>query len=204
MMNEDDYALSTFYLLRHGETEGGAGFIGITDVSLSKKGWLQMSQRCESLSDIQGIISSPLKRCRLFANKMSRHSANTVEIFDELQEINFGLWEGKTVQQIEVHNAPELRAFWQDPVNNTPAEGETLIQFRQRIVKCWQRIVGQYKNQKILIISHSGVQKIILAEVLNMPLESIHNFEITHACLSVIKVYYTSDDSINMTLCAHG
>jgi broad specificity phosphatase PhoE len=203
-MNERVDTQSTFYLLRHGEVEGGTRFRGITDDPLSEKGWQQMSLRCNTIPEIQHIISSPLKRCSLFAHALSGKTVNSVEIFDELQEINFGRWEGKSVQQIEVHHAPELRAFWQDPVNNTPDEGEPLIQFRQRIVRCWHRIIHQYQNQKVLIISHAGVQKIILAEVLNMPLESIHKFEIPHACLSVINVYYSLDNSINMTISAHG
>jgi len=202
-MNEQAYSQSIFYLLRHGEAEGGTRFRGITDDPLSEKGWQQMSKRCDTLPEIQHIISSPLKRCSLFAHALSSQTANSMEIFDELQEINFGLWEGKSVQQIATLYPKELSAFWQDPLKNTPDMGESLIQFRQRIVSCWQRIIRQYQNQKVLIISHGGVQKIILSEVLNMPLGSIDKFEIAHACLSVINVYYSSDESINMTLSAH-
>lgn len=202
-MNEPACSQSTFYLLRHGEVEGGTRFRGITDDHLSEKGWQQMSARCDTLPEIQQIISSPLKRCSLFAHALSRQTANSLEIFDELQEINFGHWEGKSVQQVNTLYPNELDAFWQDPLTNTPANGEPLIQFRQRVVKCWQAIVQQYQNQKILIISHGGVQKIILSDVLNMPLGSIHKLEIPHACLSVVNAYYSSDEGINMTLSVH-
>ena len=178
-------------------------FRGSTDDELSQKGWQQMQNVAETISDIDVVISSPLKRCSQFATQLATERALSLEICNELREIDFGAWEGLSIQQIESEFPDLLNRFWQNPIDNTPPDGEPVIDFQKRVVQSWNKLLQQYKGQHCLLVSHGGVQKIILSQVLNMPLEAVHNIEVPYACCSVIHVYY-ADNNITTTLKSHG
>ena len=215
-----DWLQSTITLMRHGEplTQGKESpaygqqpsasqsqtiFRGSTDDELSHKGWQQMLNAAEKISNIDVVISSPLKRCSMFATQLSTERALSLEKCNELREINFGAWDGLSTQQIESDFPDLLHRFWQNPIANTPPDGEPVIDFQKRVVQFWNKLLHQYKGQHCLLITHGGVQKMILAQVLNMPLEAVHNIEVPYACCSVIHVYY-SDINITTTLKSHG
>ena len=87
-------------LLRHGETTGGSGFRGSTDDALTDKGWAQMHQ---ALSDVAGwdlLISSPLQRCRMFAEQLAAARKVPLRIEADLRELHFGEWEGRNAAEI--------------------------------------------------------------------------------------------------------
>jgi len=54
-------------LIRHGETISGHCYLGSTDSVLSESGWQQMRAAVLGQAPWDNIISSPLKRCRDFA-----------------------------------------------------------------------------------------------------------------------------------------
>jgi len=178
-------------------------FRGITDDVLSAIGWQQMDNAVRELSDIDNIICSPLRRCSEFARKLARQRGLSLRQSDALKEINFGQWEGQSVQQIASESGPELKNFWQNPLANTPPGGEPVLEFQHRVIEFWQQFLTASKGQNSLIITHGGVQKIILATVLDMPVQAVHNIEVPYACCSKIQVYY-SDAEIVTTLKFHG
>ncbi|MGK0442178.1 MAG: broad specificity phosphatase PhoE [Pseudohongiellaceae bacterium] len=178
--------VTTIDLLRHGSCEGGLIFRGHTDSALNEQGWRQMQQAITHAPSWDNIISSPLQRCKAFAESLSEN----VTLKSHLQEISFGDWDGQlteTVQQLIPHAA---EAFWQNPENNTPPNGEALVDFQQRVVPAWQKITQQHRGQHSLVITHGGVIRIILAQVLQMPLQAIPFISIPHGCLSQIKIYH--------------
>ena len=194
---------STMTLLRHGEPLGGPIFRGITDDALTESGWQQMTHAVKKMPGFELILTSPLRRCSKFAKELSDERALPLQQLETLKEINFGQWEGKSARQIESESASLLKKFWQNPIENTPPDGEPLLEFQQRVLACWNDIIIANKGKNCLIISHGGVQKIILAQVLNMPVEAIHTIEVPYACCSVIQVYYSGTGFLS-TLKSHG
>ena len=205
------------YLLRHGLTEdhelldGKAVLRGRTDTPLSHTGWQQMHKALEGLN-FQQLVSSPLQRCAAFAGFVAKQKQLALTIEPDLQEIDFGQWDGQTTETIASHSKEALLQFWSDPVKNTPPDAESLTDFYRRVVQCWNTILrtpqiqNPQKSQKpldTLLVIHAGVQKIILAHILDMPLSAIHNIEVPYACCSTIQVYYNEDD-IKATLKQHG
>jgi broad specificity phosphatase PhoE len=205
---------STITILRHGQPEDQHNpstntppiFRGATDDPLSSVGWSQMNTAIEHLKNrdiaINSIITSPLKRCVKFAQQLSQQQAIPLETIDALKEINFGQWDGVSVQLIAEKYPQHLHLFWQDPMNHPPPEGELLGHFQQRILNVWQQLLIRQKGKHCLLISHGGVQKIILAEVLNMPIQAIHNIEIPYACCSTFQIYHDNNPPL-VTLKLH-
>ena len=153
-----------------------------------------MSMALKNQLAVDQIFASPLKRCSEFSNQFSTENNLPIQICEELKEINFGQWDGQPVQKIAEDYGKELEMFWKMPLEYTPPAGEPVLEFKSRIISFWNKLLNAHRGQTCLIVSHGGVQKIILAEVLKMPIEAIHNIEVPYACCSTIEVYYHDND----------
>ncbi len=188
-------------LLRHGEAEGGLCYRGYTDDALSTKGWQQMHTKIASSSDWELIISSPLLRCQTFSSLLAKKLQCPLLINKALQEINFGDWEGKTAAQID----PQLLArFYANPTTFYPPNGEHFIDFQQRVLHAWQLLLQQHQGKRILIVTHAGVIRIILAHILGMDTQCSFRLKITHACLSSIINFSDTETGDFFQLLKHG
>ncbi len=194
---------SSITLLRHGAVKGGACYRGITDDPLSTEGWQQMQQAIDidSSGGWDIIISSPLTRCYAFAKDLS-HALNLPLVSDpELQEIDFGDWEGKTAEQID---SQLLSQFYLDPANNPPPNGETFTQFQTRVLFAWQQLLQRYQGQKILLLTHAGVIRVILAKILAIDIEHSFKLKIAYACISRVECFHSKDSADFLQLIKHG
>ncbi|VAX03975.1 Alpha-ribazole-5'-phosphate phosphatase [hydrothermal vent metagenome] len=191
-------------LLRHGEPVGGPRYRGRTDDPLSGRGWLQMHRAVSALGPWQRIDSSPLRRCRDFAERLARHQGLPLQVDTQMTEIDFGRWEGLTAAQLMRHDAEALGNFWRDPVSHTPHGGETLTDFRDRIIDAWQRLLhGLPQDGRLLLVSHGGAIRILLHHILGIPLLKLQQIEVPYGCLSRIHVDWY-DGKPSARLAAHG
>lgn len=175
-------------MLRHGLTEAGKCFLGATDAQLSRIGWQQMDAAPLD-SQYDRVISSPLSRCCAFARKKTDGNADLLVINDDLREIHFGDWEGKTSQQIWNDDEAALSRFWRDPLKHPAPGGESFDDFQQRVLRAFDAITGTAQGQKILLVIHGGVIKLILAHCLGLSVERIHQLTIDHGGLSRIEIW---------------
>jgi len=176
-------------LLRHGEPEGGLRYRGQRDDPLTELGWQQMRAVVPEQPPWQQIITSPLLRCSEFAEALTRQMVMPLAYEPRLIEIDFGDWEGQTAAQLEHSKKEQFYAFYDDPVANTPPNAESLLAFQQRVLTAWEDILFQYQQRHCLLIVHAGVIRIILAEVLSMPLEAMFRLQVPLASLSRIVVH---------------
>ncbi|MEJ2620973.1 MAG: alpha-ribazole phosphatase [Candidatus Thiodiazotropha sp.] len=172
--------MSFIGLLRHGETAGGSVYQGWTDVPLTTKGWQQMRKSTARLTKWDQIISSPLQRCRCFAREFAK--AHAIPYFEDtrLRELNFGQWEGCSAKQIMSTSPESLQNFWRDPVAHPPPGGETLGHFQSRVVEAWKRLSIDFPQQKILLITHGGVIRILLCHLQQRDLNQLFDIEVKH------------------------
>ncbi len=171
------------HLLRHGEAEGGNRYRGVTDDPLTEKGWQQMWAAVESDHHWDRIIASPLSRCAEFGKALAKHRSIPFEIADGLQEMDFGRWDGRTAKEIWAEDAEALERFWKDPVAGTPPGGEPFAAFHQRVMNTWREITTAHPGQRLLLITHGGVIRVILCELSGHPLERLLEIEVAHATI---------------------
>lgn len=185
------------FIIRHGEPEGGKRYRGdAIDDPLNQQGWQQMENAIQGLETWDIIISSPLKRCRVFAEHIAQHQTINCIIDKDLREMGFGHWEGLAHKEIETRFPEEFLKFQENPLN-TPHSAENLVDFQNRVLKAYQTIRTTYLHKKILIVSHSGVMRIIALEHLKAPLTSWYNFEIPYAGILWIKPHKSGHDRIS-------
>jgi alpha-ribazole phosphatase len=169
-------------LLRHGETQL-SGFRGSLDDSLTELGWQQMQQAVMGRGGWDVIISSPLQRCRLFAEQLAAEHSLPLRIEADLRELHFGDWEGRTAAEIMQTDSEALGLFWHDPYAFTPPGGELVREFAQRILTTVLRLQQELAGQRVLLISHGGVMRLLLARARGLAPEQLLQVEVAHASL---------------------
>ncbi|MDH5517735.1 MAG: alpha-ribazole phosphatase family protein [Gammaproteobacteria bacterium] len=189
-------------LLRHGEVEGENCFRGHSDEPLSKAGWLQMTNAVACCQpDL--IISSPLKRCAVFAAEWSAQQQIKLIEMADFKEINFGDWDGLSAEQIQLTSAAELNQFWSNPTEYTPPNAETLKDFQRRVVTGWQQLINRFKDQNILLVTHGGVIRIIIAHILSIPVDKILSIESALASMTQIRISFDDNNQSYASLVYH-
>ena len=179
---------TTIELLRHGELEGGDIFRGSTDDALTDNGWQQMVSALGDKSEWDIIITSSLSSCREFAEVIAQDEEIDLEVNKQLTEIDFGDWEDQTLDDIMKEDSGLLNSWWQSPTQVTPPNGEDFHDFRSRVLKAFKEILREYKGKNILIITHSGVIRIILMSILGMQDESLFRLNVDYASFSKVRI----------------
>lgn len=170
-------------LLRHGETELGGGLRGSLDDALTDTGWAQMRAAVVEQGPWDRLVSSPLQRCSRFAEELGAQLGLPVQLDKDLQELHFGTWEGQSAATLMETDAEALGLFWADPYSFTPPEGERVEDFSTRVLAAVGRLHANYAGQRILLISHGGVMRLLLAQARGLPREQLLNVEVGHGAL---------------------
>ena len=171
-------------LLRHGQSTLSHTLRGSTDDDLTELGWSQMQHSIDQSLHAQDneavpwdvIFSSPLKRCRLFADRITQQIEKPVFYHANLQEMHFGDWEALSTQYI-YENEPELLAnFWQQPTLFSPPNAETMQNFHLRVINGLTNIQQQMQAnhwQHALLVTHGGVIKLLKCIALKHTLDDL-------------------------------
>lgn len=194
---------TTLDLIRHGEPEGGRKFRGSTDDPLSQNGWQQMTKAVSSVSGWDAVVTSPMIRCRAFAQQMAEKLDLPLYLEPDLREICFGQWEGHTSDEVSRLFPGELTRFWADPENNTPTGGETIRGFHNRVSNAWDGILERHEGKHVLMVAHGGTIRALIKEVLQIPFQTMWRLEVEFASLSRIRVY-DNEGSQTPVLISHG
>lgn len=157
---------TTFYLVRHGESEGNAArvFTGQTDSPLTERGRRQAEAIADELATVKfdRIVTSDLSRTRDTADTIARRHGMAVEVTRELREIDVGDRTGASFD--EVRGLPN----WSDDGFVAWPNGETLDQVMKRILGVIDRLTRESPGQKILIVGHGGVNRILISHFLGV------------------------------------
>jgi alpha-ribazole phosphatase len=129
------------------------------------------------------IVSSPLQRCARFAAELGEQLNLSVHLDKDLQELHFGAWEGQSAAALMETDAEALGLFWADPYSFTPPQGEPVSEFAARVLAAIARLHGAYAGERVLLISHGGVMRLLLAQARGLPREQLLNVEVAHGAL---------------------
>ena len=175
-------------VLRHGETELGGGLRGSLDDALTPLGWEQMRAAVKGRGPWDRIVSSPLQRCALFAQELAEQLKLPVSFDKGLQELHFGAWEGQSAAALMQTDEQALGMFWPDPYGFTPPEGEPVLAFSQRVLAAVNRLQHAYASERVLVVCHGGVMKLLLAQARGLPREHLLQIQVANGALFSLRV----------------
>lgn len=180
-------------LARHGETswnvEGrhqGQGF----DIPLSEVGRRQAEALGARLRPVAfaRAVASPLLRAKETAELALGQQAGKLQLDPALMEIAHGEWEGRLATEIrEVY--PEVQRAWREaPHTVTLPGGES---FQQVLDRAWPAFVGACaglgEEETLLVVTHDGVNRVLLCRILGLPLERVWAFRQAPTCLNLLE-----------------
>lgn len=145
--------LTSFYLIRHGESEAnlaGKAAGGGVDSVLTPKGESQAYDLAEVIDQLaikpSVIFSSPMKRAKRTAEIINEHLGLPLTILDNLEEHHVGAWEGQPWSVI----GPKMKA------GVAPPNGESYEQYAERVSKTLSPVLNAEYETPPMIVAHGG------------------------------------------------
>ncbi|EDQ01635.1 histidine phosphatase family protein [Shewanella benthica] len=187
-----------FMLLRHGLPEQAGHLLGRTNPALTEQGWQQMRRSAATLNfDI--IISSPLIRCQHFASRLATERGAELRVLPQWQELDFGLWDGKSIASLWEDERQAYSQYWHDPFIHTPPEGETSVALLARVSESINQLSRQYRGKRVLIVTHSGVMRITLSWLMSGAHQGnphLSRIQLDHAAILEFNTYLDDEDKL--------
>lgn len=174
--------------VRHGETAWNADtrIQGHTDIALNPHGHWQARRLGAVLADepIDAIYTSDLSRAYQTAEAVAQASGVALLTEPGLREREFGAFEGKTFAEIE-GLWPEQALAWRKRVPDfAPVGGESLVQFRDRVLGTVQRLVQQHQRGQIVLVAHGGVMDLLYRAATGQALQAPRTWVLGNAAIN--------------------
>jgi len=198
--------LIKIYIARHGETTWNVeGRIqGRSDPGLSPKGHAQSVALRHQLKDrpLSAIYASTLQRSILTAEPLANHLGLPIQSQPELDEIAFGILEGKLLYPFD----EELKSEWEKFKDNRfiyriPG-AENYADVADRIKPFMERFLQDHEGQEVLIVGHRVVNRLLIGMLMNYPQDKVLMIEQTNDMLYLVqrngesKIFYYMDGQI--------
>jgi alpha-ribazole phosphatase len=181
--------MTRVWLIRHGEPteEVRQRCYGSLDVGLSEKGREQMKYvaACLKSEPIAAVYTSPLSRAREGAAILAA-ALRPVEVVEDLREIDFGDFEGLSYDDIAVRYPDAYRRWMEMPTEVSFPNGESFTEMRFRVLKAFESIHNERGGQTIAIVSHGGVNRILLADALQLPNQGIFRLAQDYGSINLV------------------
>lgn len=170
-------------LIRHGITKENQQrrYLGWSDPDLEDSA-VTILKTSPLPSHFDAIYSSDLKRCTQTASYFGPNSQVSKD--QRLRELNFGLWEGKTYEELKTIIA--YRVWLDSPFEISPPAGESLAKLKKRVLEAWQTIIStliEKQAKDILIVSHGGPIRLLLTHFASSdPKKEWWDWSVNHLC----------------------
>lgn len=188
---------TTLILVRHGVTAHTAGRVfsggrGGANPGLTEEGRDQIRATADWLAPlaeiVDGLISSPVRRTVESAEILGERLGHTPLIEDGLAEMEFGDWDGLTFAEIQ-EKYPDEMAGWLGDLEVAPPGGESFREVEARVLAGRDRILAEWAEQSVVVVSHVTPIKTLVAEALGAPLEALYRMELSPASVTVISYF---------------
>jgi alpha-ribazole phosphatase/probable phosphoglycerate mutase len=178
------------FLLRHGEVEGHGEprYNGQQDVLLTPRGRNHYQQLVERLQSrpIQAVYSSDLARCFEGAEMLAAAYGLLPIAMQALRELHAGEWEGRPWSELQVRYPRQWQARLDDIVHYRIPGGENLLDLRQRARSAFAAIIERHRGQEVIVVAHGGINRILLLDALDAPLERIFSLSQFYGCVNIL------------------
>ena len=173
------------FLVRHGETVHNVSGIaqGWSDSALSERGNAQVLALAGRVALLKpdAIFSSPLERAMSTARPIAEATGLEVVTLDDLREMNFGAWEGRSFRDIRANDGEAARRWIEDPEVACPG-GESHSDVRARMARALAATIGSVRP---VIVTHGTALRIGATVLLDTPITVARHLAQDNASLSV-------------------
>lgn len=163
----------TIVLCRHGATDGNAAgaILSRNDPPLNAAGRAQSERAHAALHGVAFDLAfaSPMRRCIETLAIVAPQLAYRCD--ERLREVDFGAWEGRTLEWLEANDAAALARRRRDPVHFRPPEGQSFAD-KSLLLRPFADELRQSQAAGILVVAHRGTLGVLERILRDLPLES--------------------------------
>ena len=174
--------------VRHGETAWNLdGRIqGHLDIGLNETGRWQAHRLAQALveEDIAAVYASDLWRAYETAMSIAKPLSLPVQTDTGLRERSFGVFEGKTFAEVEALWPEQALAWRKREPDYAPIGGESLLQFRERILTAVTALAAQNSGRQIVIASHGGAMDVLYRAATGQELQAPRSWALGNAAIN--------------------
>lgn len=171
------------FLVRHGETVSNVAGIaqGWNDSALSEPGRVQVGQLAKRIAreEPDAIYSSSLQRALATAEAIANATGLHVEPLDDLREMSYGRWEGKSFLDVRREDDAIYRRWIDDPDCACP-DGESHNDVLHRM----QRALSAVSGKRVVIVTHGTAIRIAATALLEAPVSVARHLAVDNAGVS--------------------
>ena len=183
-------------LVRHGQTAWNAEqrYQGQIDIPLDDIGRRQAAAVGERLRHerIDIVYASDLARAHDTAAAIIAHHDLTIQPEIRLRELGFGVWEGLTRAEIAAQHAESWQAYQTDPHNTVIDGAEGMPRGLARVGAAMDDLLARHRDQPdvdtLLIVSHGGTLRLMVAHLLGLDIEHARLFRFANCSLTEITI----------------
>ncbi len=173
--------MTEIFLVRHAQTQWNVErrMQGKCESELTSLGIEQSFLLSLKLSKVNfsAIYSSPSIRSYKTAKILIEHREKDIFQSDLLREIDFGSWEGRTINDIQVNDTELFFIYKNMPSAFRAPGGETFGEVQERAFKFIDSISEKHFGQKILTVTHGGLIRTVLTKLKGFSLDEVWNIE---------------------------
>lgn len=136
----------------------------------------------------EACYSSPLLRARQTTDILLQHTGIPIRTDEDLGEIDFGQWEGKTFEEVSRKNARAVKRWAGFEQTFAFPKGESLGGFLARIRRVAHRLSADPAGT-LLVVTHGGVVRSMICRFMRIQPQHYLLFDIAHATCAVIEVF---------------
>ncbi len=180
-------------ITRHGQTEwnkeGENRLQGRKDIELSEEGKEQAKKLALRLKDhnIELIFTSPSKRTLETSKEIKKfHPKAEIIIDNDLKELDFGILEGLTDQEIQEKYKEIWEAREKDKFNYKIPKGESYAETEVRALRVLNKIMKTKKDA--VIVAHATINKLFFKKLLKKSLKEISKNFFNNTSVSIFNI----------------
>ena len=124
------------------------------------------------------VYASPLQRCAKLAQALDK---GDIRYDNRLKELHFGDWE---MQAWDSLPRDYFDKWAQNYGHMAPPNGETFSELQARGVSFIKEMKEAHTDQHLLVVTHGGMIRAMLAYILNMPLKGLFRIDVDYASIT--------------------
>lgn len=182
---------TVLYLIRHTEPDERFKevYYGQLDIPLSERGLRQIGAVADRVASVPftAVYSSDLQRAGLLADALADARDLPVRRLEVFRERSLGLLQGLTAEEMKERHGGEFEKWFADRAYHRVPGGENFEDLRDRVLPAVGELVQAFQGQRIVVTTHAGPVRVVLAEHLGMPLDRSLNFTLDYGGITVIE-----------------
>jgi phosphoserine phosphatase len=185
--------MTKILLIRHGHVEGikPERFRGREPLELTERGRAEAHAVAKRIAESwrpSMIYTSPMGRCVATGAAIAKACRLYAEVWGDLNDFDYGDWQFKTFDQAE-REAPQLFAAWfATPHLVRFPNGEALQDVAARTANALRQVLAWHSDETIVLVGHDSVNRVLLLQLLDLPLSHFWRLSQEPCCLNEIDV----------------